>query len=230
MTTPASWPPTRRSTRPPGPPCMTGGPPSWRRSTAVTPSGRRPVPPRAGQRPRRRRRASPVHGPGPLPVPGLLHGGRRLRAARAGAVRLRGPNEELWWMFTIELSLALSILSRTTEAEELYDQARLRVHQPDGAHGRGLLDRHAVHPPQRPRADRNDQTPRRWLNSAHRHRRRCSPTGASGPSRARSTKRAGPGRGQPGRPAGGAARWSTNASPVSTSRWTLTSTGCTARC
>jgi tetratricopeptide (TPR) repeat protein len=73
--------------------------------------------------------------------------------------------EDLWWMFTIELTLALSILSRTAEAEELYDQARLRSTNPTvhmaAAYSTAMLYTRHNEPD-----DRDDQVAKAWLNSA----------------------------------------------------------------
>jgi tetratricopeptide (TPR) repeat protein len=74
-------------------------------------------------------------------------------------------DEDFWWMFVIELGLALSILSRTAEAEALYDKARLvstnpTVHMAAAYSTAMLYTRH--NDPE----DRNDQTAKAWLNSA----------------------------------------------------------------
>jgi tetratricopeptide (TPR) repeat protein len=73
--------------------------------------------------------------------------------------------EDLWWMFTIELTLALSILSRTKEAERLYDQARLlstdpKVHMAAAYSTAMLYTRH--NDPE----DRDEKKAKAWLNSA----------------------------------------------------------------
>ena len=73
--------------------------------------------------------------------------------------------QDLWWMFTIELTLALSILSRTKEAERLYDQARLlstnpAVHMAAAYSTAMLYTRH--NDPQ----DRDEEKAKAWLNSA----------------------------------------------------------------
>ncbi len=73
--------------------------------------------------------------------------------------------EDLWWMFTIELTLALSILSRTKEAERLYDQARLlstdpKVHMAAAYSTAMLYTRH------NDPADRDEKKAKAWLNSA----------------------------------------------------------------
>jgi tetratricopeptide (TPR) repeat protein len=74
-------------------------------------------------------------------------------------------DEAFWWMFVIELGLALSILSRTAEAEALYDEARLvstnpTVHMAAAYSTAMLYTRH--NDPE----DRNDQIAKAWLNSA----------------------------------------------------------------
>ena len=74
-------------------------------------------------------------------------------------------DEELWWMFTIELTLALSILSRTTEAEELYDQARLRSTKPT-VHMAAAYSTAMLYTRHNDPEDRNDQIAKAWLNSA----------------------------------------------------------------
>jgi tetratricopeptide (TPR) repeat protein len=72
---------------------------------------------------------------------------------------------ELWWMFTIELTLALSILSRTEEAERFYDQARLRSTDPmvhmAAAYSTAMLYTRHNDP-----GNRDDQIAKAWLNSA----------------------------------------------------------------
>ena len=73
--------------------------------------------------------------------------------------------EDLWWMFTIELTLALSILSRTTEAEELYDQARLRSTKPT-VHVAAAYSTAMLYTRHNDPEDRNDQVAKAWLNSA----------------------------------------------------------------
>jgi tetratricopeptide (TPR) repeat protein len=73
--------------------------------------------------------------------------------------------QDLWWMFTIELTLALSILSRTKEAERLYDQARLlstdpKVHMAAAYSTAMLYTRH------NDPADRDENKAKAWLNAA----------------------------------------------------------------
>ncbi len=72
---------------------------------------------------------------------------------------------DLWWGVTGALALGLSLLSRTKEAEGLYNQARLLSTSPEihmaAAYSTAMLyTRH--NDPQ----DRDDRTAKRWLNSA----------------------------------------------------------------
>jgi len=73
--------------------------------------------------------------------------------------------KDLWWMFTVELTLALSILSQTKEAERLFDQARLlstdpKVHMAAAYSTAMLYTRH------NDPADRDQNKAKAWLNSA----------------------------------------------------------------
>ncbi|MFG1806155.1 tetratricopeptide repeat protein [Streptomyces sp. NPDC049040] len=49
---------------------------------------------------------------------------------RAFALLDDAPDDTLWWKFAVKQGLALSILSRTREAEEIYDRARLQYTDP----------------------------------------------------------------------------------------------------
>jgi tetratricopeptide (TPR) repeat protein len=84
---------------------------------------------------------------------------------RALAIVDAAGEPALWWGIAGALALALSLLSRTREAEKIYDQARLVSTSPDihmaAAYSTAMLyTRH--HDP----ADRDDRTSKRWLNSA----------------------------------------------------------------
>jgi tetratricopeptide (TPR) repeat protein len=74
-------------------------------------------------------------------------------------------DERRWWMFAVELGLALSLLSRTREAERLYDEARLvsalpAVHMAAAYSTAMLYTRH------NDPADRDERKAKSWLNSA----------------------------------------------------------------
>jgi tetratricopeptide (TPR) repeat protein len=70
-----------------------------------------------------------------------------------------------WWMFAVELGLALSILSRTREAEELYNQARLRSTKP-AVHMAAAYSTAMLYTRHNDVEDRNDQVAKAWLNAA----------------------------------------------------------------
>jgi tetratricopeptide (TPR) repeat protein len=74
-------------------------------------------------------------------------------------------DEEQWWMFAIELGLALSILSRTREAEDLYDQARVRSTNPT-VHMAAAYSTAMLYTRHNDVEDRNDRIAKAWLNSA----------------------------------------------------------------
>jgi tetratricopeptide (TPR) repeat protein len=74
-------------------------------------------------------------------------------------------DEDQWWMFIIELGLALSILSRTREAEELYDLARVRSTDPR-VHMAAAYSTAMLYTRHNDVEDRNDQIAKAWLNSA----------------------------------------------------------------
>jgi tetratricopeptide (TPR) repeat protein len=74
-------------------------------------------------------------------------------------------DEDQWWMFVVELGLALSILSRTREAEELYDQARLRSTKP-AVHMAAAYSTAMLYTRHNEVEDRNDQVAKAWLNAA----------------------------------------------------------------
>jgi tetratricopeptide (TPR) repeat protein len=74
-------------------------------------------------------------------------------------------DERQWWMFAVELGLALSLLSRTREAERLYDEARLvsalpAVHMAAAYSTAMLYTRH------NDPADRDERKAKSWLNAA----------------------------------------------------------------
>jgi len=74
-------------------------------------------------------------------------------------------DERHWWMFAVELGLALSLLSRTREAERLYDEARLvsalpAVHMAAAYSTAMLYTRH------NDPADRDERKAKSWLNAA----------------------------------------------------------------
>ncbi|MDP9074812.1 MAG: tetratricopeptide repeat protein [Actinomycetota bacterium] len=73
--------------------------------------------------------------------------------------------ESLWWMFAIELGLALSILSRTKEAEALYDQARLVSIKPT-VHMAAAYSTAMLYTRHNDLADRDEHKAKAWLNSA----------------------------------------------------------------
>ena len=95
---------------------------------------------------------------------GFLYGRDRLRAAGPAVVDA-ADQPDLWWGVTGALALALSLLSRTKEAEALYNQARLVSTSPDihmaAAYSTAMLYTRHNDP-----ADRDDRTAKRWLNSA----------------------------------------------------------------
>jgi tetratricopeptide (TPR) repeat protein len=74
-------------------------------------------------------------------------------------------DEDRWWMFVIELGLALSIMSRTREAEELYDQARLRSAKP-AVHMAAAYSTAMLYTRHNEVEDRNDRVAKAWLNAA----------------------------------------------------------------
>jgi tetratricopeptide (TPR) repeat protein len=74
-------------------------------------------------------------------------------------------DEEQWWMFVIELGLALSILSRTSEAQELYDQARVRSSNPT-VHMAAAYSTAMLYTRHNDEENRDDQIAKAWLNSA----------------------------------------------------------------
>jgi tetratricopeptide (TPR) repeat protein len=74
-------------------------------------------------------------------------------------------DEEQWWMFAIELGLALSILSRTSEAEELYDQARVRSTNPT-VHMAAAYSTAMLYTRHNEEDNRDDQIAKAWLNAA----------------------------------------------------------------
>jgi tetratricopeptide (TPR) repeat protein len=74
-------------------------------------------------------------------------------------------NEQLWWMFTIELTLALSVLSRTLEAEQLYDRARLQSTKPS-VHMAAAYSTAMLYTRHNDPEDRDEQKAKAWLNSA----------------------------------------------------------------
>jgi tetratricopeptide (TPR) repeat protein len=74
-------------------------------------------------------------------------------------------DEDFWWMFAIELGLALSILSRTDEAEALYDQARLVSTKPT-VHMAAAYSTAMLYTRHNDPEDRNDEIAKAWLNSA----------------------------------------------------------------
>jgi tetratricopeptide (TPR) repeat protein len=73
--------------------------------------------------------------------------------------------EDQWWMFAIELGLALSILSRTKEAEALYDQARLRSTKP-AVHMAAAYSTAMLYTRHNALEERNDQVAKAWLHAA----------------------------------------------------------------
>ena len=73
--------------------------------------------------------------------------------------------EDLWWMFTIELTLALSVLSRTSEAEALYDRARLLSTKPS-VHMAAAYSTAMLYTRHNEAEDRDEQIAKSWLNSA----------------------------------------------------------------
>jgi tetratricopeptide (TPR) repeat protein len=73
--------------------------------------------------------------------------------------------EHLWWMFTIELTLALSVLSRTLEAEKLYDRARLLSTKPS-VHMAAAYSTAMLYTRHNDPEDRDEQKAKAWLNSA----------------------------------------------------------------
>jgi len=70
-----------------------------------------------------------------------------------------------WWMLVVALGLALSVLSRTREALELYDQARLNSANPKvhmaAAYSTAMLYARHNEP-----AERDESKAKSWLNSA----------------------------------------------------------------
>lgn len=84
---------------------------------------------------------------------------------RALALVDNGEQPDLWWGLTAALALALSVLSRTEDAEALYDEVRLWSKSPEihmaAAYTTAMLyTRH--NRPER----RDDRVAKRWLNSA----------------------------------------------------------------
>jgi tetratricopeptide (TPR) repeat protein len=73
--------------------------------------------------------------------------------------------EDLWWMFTIELTLALSVLSRTKEAERLYDQARLHSTKPS-VHMAAAYSTAMLYTRHNDPEDRDEHKAKAWLNCA----------------------------------------------------------------
>jgi tetratricopeptide (TPR) repeat protein len=71
----------------------------------------------------------------------------------------------MWWMVTVELTQALSILSRTRQAEQLYDQARLLSTDPTvhmaAAYATAMLYTRPKDP-----EGRDEEKAKSWLNSA----------------------------------------------------------------
>ena len=83
------------------------------------------------------------------------------------ALEIVDPNQQpdMWWMVTTDLTLALSILSRTRQAEQLYDQARVLSTDPTvhmaAAYGTAMLYTHYNDP-----GGRDEERAKAWLNSA----------------------------------------------------------------
>jgi tetratricopeptide (TPR) repeat protein len=73
--------------------------------------------------------------------------------------------KDLWWMFTLELTLALSVLSRTKEAERLYDQARLLSTKPS-VHMAAAYSTAMLYTRHNDPEDRDEKKAKAWLNSA----------------------------------------------------------------
>jgi tetratricopeptide (TPR) repeat protein len=81
-------------------------------------------------------------------------------------LRVIDPADEIrWWMFTVEIGLALSLLGRTREALEVYDQARLRSTLPavhmGAAYSTAMLYTRHNEP-----EERDQDKAKAWLNSA----------------------------------------------------------------
>ncbi len=74
-------------------------------------------------------------------------------------------DEDQWWMFVVELGLALSILSRTQEAEALYDEARLRSTKP-AVHMAAAYSTAMLYTRHNALEERNDQVAKAWLHAA----------------------------------------------------------------
>jgi tetratricopeptide (TPR) repeat protein len=76
-----------------------------------------------------------------------------------------GVQPALWWKVVAALTLALSVLSRTRDAEDLYDQARLLSTSPD-VHMAAAYSTAMLYTRHNDPGDRDDRTAKRWLNSA----------------------------------------------------------------
>ena len=83
------------------------------------------------------------------------------------AVALIDPQRQptLWWGVTAALALSFSVLARTGEAENLYDQARLVSTSPD-VHMAAAYSTAMLYTRHHADKDRNDRIAKRWLNSA----------------------------------------------------------------
>lgn len=83
------------------------------------------------------------------------------------ALKIVDPAEQpdLWWGVTGALALALSLLSRTKEAEALYNQARLLSTAP-AIHMAAAYSTAMLYTRHNDPKDRDDRVAKRWLNSA----------------------------------------------------------------
>jgi tetratricopeptide (TPR) repeat protein len=73
--------------------------------------------------------------------------------------------KDLWWRFTVEQGLALSILGRTHEALCLYDQARLVSRDP-AVHMQAAYSTAMLYTRHNDPAERDEKKAKAWLNSA----------------------------------------------------------------
>jgi tetratricopeptide (TPR) repeat protein len=73
--------------------------------------------------------------------------------------------KDLWWRFTVEQGLALSILGRTHEALHLYDQARLVSRDP-AVHMQAAYSTAMLYTRHNDPAERDEKKAKAWLNSA----------------------------------------------------------------
>jgi tetratricopeptide (TPR) repeat protein len=83
------------------------------------------------------------------------------------ALEIIDPKQQpdLWWMVTIELTLALSILSRTRQAEQLYDRARLLSTDPT-VHMAAAYSTAMLYTRHNDPEDRDEEKAKAWLNAA----------------------------------------------------------------